>query len=260
MLADTTLIVREWPERPDLIIYPIFDVHLGAAECMVDEWETFLKALKAEPNSYIIIGGDMLNNGIKTSVSNCYDETMRPREQKAMLTKQLEPIRDRILCGVPGNHCGRNADVDQNPLYDVFCKLDIQERYRENAAYNVFRLGDKSANGAKNPTYTMAVLHGAGGGMYIGSAANRNERFGAVIDGLDILVTGHTHKPITYPVGKLSIDPQNNRVSHKDFRVVVATSWLDYAGYAMRKMLPPTAHCLSAIKLCGTKKQIKVEM
>jgi len=261
MLPDTMPIVREWPERPDLTIYPIADVHLGAAEHMASEWEAFLRQLKGEPNSYITIGGDMMNNATRSSVSDIYAETMRPRDQKTRLIEMLDPIKDRILCGISGNHEMRSVkDADQNPLYDVFVKLDIEDRFRENAAFTVLRLGEAKGNGLQNPTYTMAVLHGAGGGMYIGSSANRAERFGAIIDGLDVLVLSHVHKPVTFPVSKLRIDPQNNRVSEKQFRVVIAASWLSYGGYAMRKVMTPTAHCLSAIKLCGTKKQIKVEM
>jgi hypothetical protein len=126
--------------------------------------------------------------------------------------------------------------------------------------YNIIRFGDKKGNGLINPTYMIAALHGAGGGMYIGSGANRQERLGAIIDGLDILVTGHTHRPLMFPVEKLSFDARNNRMSRKQFRAVTATSWLDYSDYAMSKMLPPTAHLLNEIRLCGSKKVIRTTM
>lgn len=261
MLGDMAPIIHRFPDRRDITIYPIFDLHIGAAEWMEAEWTAAKKRILDDPSAYIVIGGDMINNGIKSSVTNVYAETMRPREQKALLTKELEPLKDKILCLTGGNHEQRSArEVDENPLYDVACKLDLEHLYRENGCFLILRFGNEKRDGLKNPTYMLAVLHGAGGGMYIGSGANRGERFGAVIDGLDALITGHTHKPITFPVGKLVFDAQNKRVTQKQFRVVVATSWLGYGDYAMRKMLTPTAHCLNWISLCGDHKEMRVTM
>ena len=260
MLPDMVPIVWELP-RSDIRIYPVYDLHIGAAECMVDEWEAFLAQVAKEDDARLIIGGDMLNNGIKSSATNVYEETMRPREQKQKLTEYLKTVADKILCGVCGNHEYRSCkETDDDPLYDVFCKLDIEDKYRQNGAFVKLRFGDKAADGLKNPTYMLAALHGAGGGMYIGSSANRGERFGAVIDGLDCLITGHTHKPLTFPVAKLVFDSRNERVTQKDFRVIAATSWMRYGGYGMRRMMLPTAHKVSVLTLCGTAKRMTVTM
>lgn len=261
MISDMVPIIRVFPNRPDITVYPVFDLHLGAAECMEAEWALFKRRVLDDPNAYVVIGGDMINNGIKSSVTNVYAETMRPREQKKRLVEELTPLRDRIICMTGGNHEQRTAkEADQNPMYDVACKLDLEDLYRENGCFVVLRFGEKKGNGLLNPTYTMAVLHGAGGGMYIGSGANRGERYGAVIDGLDVLITGHTHKPVTFPVGKLVFDPQNKRVTQKQFRVLVATSWLWYGDYAMRKLLPPAAHCVNWVQLHGMRKELHVTM
>lgn len=261
MTSDMVPIERSFPCREDIEIYPVFDLHLGAAECMEGAWAMFKKRVLDKPNAYIVIGGDMMNNGIKSSVTNVYEETMRPREQKKRLVEELAPLRDRIICMTGGNHERRTArESDQNPMYDVACKLDLEDLYRENGCFVVLRFGRKEGSGATNPTYRVAVLHGAGGGMYIGSGANRGERFGAVIDGLDALITGHTHKPLTFPSCKLVFDAQNRRVTQKQFRVLVATSWLGYGGYAMQGMMTPAAHCISALHLKGDRKEMRVEM
>ena len=76
------MIIHKFPDRPDIIIYPICDVHLGAAEHMEREWESFCKQLFYQQNAYVILGGDLINNATKNSVSNVFEETMRPREQK----------------------------------------------------------------------------------------------------------------------------------------------------------------------------------
>lgn len=245
-------------DRP-IKIYPVGDLHIGAAECLIEAWSKFKRQLLSEPDSYITIGGDMLNNGTRSSVSNIFDETMRPAEQKKWLSAQLMDIRDRILCIVSGNHEARSGkDADDQPLYDICCKLDIEDRYREDAAFLILRMGDKNGNGALNPTYTACVTHSAGGGIYTGATVNRNERFGMMVDGLDILITHHAHKGAVTKPQKILFDARNKKVSLKDFCCVGSTSWVEYGGYALRKMLAPASNQIQTIVLYRDHKQVQV--
>lgn len=258
-MRDFEPIVYDFPDNKDIVIYPISDVHIGAQECMLEAWSDFKKKLLNEPNSYITVAGDMMNNGLKNSVTNVYQETMRPRDQKKWLVEQLRDVKDKILCVVPGNHENRNdKEVDDNPLYDVCCKLDIEDKFRENAAFIILRFGDIEGNGLKNPSYSMCVLHGSGGGIYTGASVNRNERFEYTIDGLDILVVGHNHKPVVSRPQKILFDVRNKKVSYKPFTVVSSTAWLEYGNYAIRKMLLPSSHALQEIQLSGKEKKVRV--
>lgn len=261
MLSDFELITHHFPENKDILIFPISDVHLGAAEHMEREWAEFCRQIKETPNAYIVLGGDLINNATRNSVSNVFEETMRPREQKKLIAEMLTPIRDRILCAVSGNHERRSGkDADDDPTYDIMCKLDLEHIYRENMAFVKVRFGKVDFNGGHNPTYMLAVMHGAGGGVLTGGAVNRNERFGYVIDGADCLIVGHTHKPFVTQPSKIKIDPYNNKVDIKPFKVVSSTSWLNYGGYAAQKMLLPSSHAPQVITLCGKRKNIKVTM
>ena len=261
MLSDFELITHHFPENKDILIFPISDVHLGASEHMEREWAEFCRQIKETPNAYIVLGGDLINNATRNSVSNVFEETMRPREQKKLIAEMLTPIRDRILCAVSGNHERRSGkDADDDPTYDIMCKLDIEHLYRENMAFVKVRFGKVDFNGGHNPTYMLAVMHGAGGGVLTGGAVNRNERFGYVIDGADCLIVGHTHKPFVTQPSKIKIDPYNNKVDIKPFKVVSSTSWLNYGGYAAQKMLLPSSHAPQVITLCGKRKNIKVTM
>lgn len=261
MLSDFEMITYNFTDREDCLIIPISDVHLGAAEHLADEWDSFRSKILAHPNAKVVLCGDLINNATRTSVSNIFDETMRPREQKKAMVEMLKPLRERILCAVSGNHERRSGkDVDDDAVYDIMCKLDLEDIYRENVAFVRIQMGDKYSDGKKNPTYTLAVTHGAGGGMLPGSTINRNERFGYAIDGLDCLVVGHSHKPMVSQPGKIKIDPFNNKVSIKPFKVVTATSWLGWGGYAAQKMLLPSTLCPQTITLCGKRKEIIVTM
>lgn len=261
ILSDFDIITHQFPDRQTIRVYPISDVHLGAAEHKEKEWEEFCKRILSEDNSYVILGGDLINNATRCSVSNVFEERMRPREQKKLMTEMLKPLANRILCMVSGNHERRSGkDADDDPSYDIACKLDVEDRYRENIAFLRIQMGDQSMNGLTNPTYVLVVTHGAGGGMLTGGAVNRGERFGYVLDGCDALIIGHTHKPYITQPAKLAIDARNNKVSIKPFKVICSTSWLDWGGYAAQKMLSPSSFAPQVITLQGKRKEIRVEM
>lgn len=242
MENDFKLIVRHFDE--DITIYPISDVHLGSLEHNETEWLKFVNKISAEPNSYIILDGDLINNATRSSVSNIFDEVLRPREQKERMVKYLTPIKDKIICAVSGNHERRSGkDADNDPMYDIMCKLDLEHLYRPNIAFVKIQLGYKKNSGHKpGKTYVFAVTHGNGGGILSGATVNRNERFGYTIDGLDCLIVGHTHKGMVSKPSKIVIDPRNDTVSFKPFTVVSTQSWLSYGGYAVQKMLLPASN------------------
>ena len=243
MKSDFDLIVHRLPECKEARLYVIGDLHVGAIEANIKGWEQFVQKILQDKNAYIVILGDMMNNATKTSVSNVYEEVLRPRDQKRYLVSALSQLTERILCIVPGNHEQRNKDVDDEPLYDVACKLDLEDMYRPNAAFLKVCFGSRNA-GRKNEkplqVYTICCTHGAGGGIYTGAAVNRNERMAMFVNA-DILAVGHTHKGAITKPARIEIDPYTNSVKMKTTTVISACSWLSYGGYAMRKMLLPSS-------------------
>ena len=261
MLPDFQLIVHKFPDRENITIVPIADVHLGAKECMEQEFIEFIETVKEKPNIYLAILGDLVNNATRSSVSNIFEERYRPSEQKKMMAKILEPVADRVLFGVPGNHEGRSGrDADDCPLYDIMCKLDIEDKYRENIAIVKIQMGDNRLNGRSNPTYVIAGVHGSGGGVLTGSTINKNERYGYVFDGIDAVISAHSHKPAITQPGKIRVDTRKNIAKVVPFKVITATSWMDYGGYAAKKMLLPSSHALQTMTLMGKEKEIVVTM
>ena len=253
----------------DITIIPISDVHLGSPECMEQDFIAFINSVKETPNVYLVLGGDLIENGTRSSVGDSvFRQTMPPSQQKKEMANILSAVADRILCFVPGNHERRSKkDADDDPIYDIAAKMDLEHLYRENIAFVKIQMGKpETENGTKNigdkrPTYMLVVTHGSGGGIYTGAAVNRNERFAYTFNGMiDALIVGHVHKPFTTQPGMIHIDPRNNRVSVKPFKVISSTSWLQYGGYAAQKMLLPSTHCLQTLTLSGDRKEITVTM
>ena len=261
MITDTVPIVKHFDSQDDITIYPIFDVHIGSAEFQEAKFVSFIERIKNEPNSYVVIGGDLIDNGTRSSIANPFEQTMRPREQKIYAAELLHPIVDKILCVVPGNHEARSVkEVDDSPVYDICCKLNIEERFRENAAFLLLRFGDPSQSGKNRPVYSIVVMHGSGGASTIGTGINKQERYAQTFEGVDMVITGHTHRPTVAPSAKTVVNKAQATVAQRVFYNVVASSWLQYGGYAMNKQYAPVATAEQYIVLGGNSFSMKVTM
>ena len=112
---------------PYIHLYPIADAHIGSAEFDEKLFKLWVQTVQGDPYGYAVIAGDMLNNGIKTSKTNVYEEKMRPAQQKEYLYEALNPIKEKILGACGGNHCYRNIrDVD-----DAAVEAYLEESYDE---------------------------------------------------------------------------------------------------------------------------------
>lgn len=222
-VLDDFRIVTANIDETDIKIYPIADVHLGAKEHDSKAWSKFRERVANEDDAYLILAGDMINNSTRGSVGNPYEEELPPSEQKKVLYDQLWPLKDKILCGVTGNHEARSVrDVDNDPLYDVFVNLGIQERYRRNMAFLKVKM--------RFQNYSFCVAHGA--------SRTRTGYFAYSVN-VDCLITGHTHTPAIEQPTRYCMPQHGNRVQVRDMVTVVVPSWLEPGGYSLSKMYQP---------------------
>ena len=178
-----------------------------------------------------------------------------------MMVEFLTPLREKILCCVSGNHERRSLkDADDDPTYDIMTKLDLEDVYRQNAAFMKIRLGARTRNGGigYDTSFKFAITHGTGGGM-TGASVNRNERWGNVIDGVDCVVVGHTHKGFITRPSKIVIDDVNDIVSIKDYVVLSCVSWQKFGAYPIQQMMQPTLTAKpQSIRLISRPKEIEL--
>ena len=185
-------------EHPNFFkIIPLGDAHYGSQEFNETRWHTVIKQIQDEPDTFCVLVGDLIDNGLRNSLTNIED--VYRQSICFMQVKLTYPCKEK----------GKTSDVKQ--------------RY----------------------TFSFAITHGAGGGQYIGSSANRVQNFGMAIEGIECLITGHTHKPVSFPVSKLVFT--NGRVIRKQFVVAVTASFLDYGGYPVQKLMQPAAHVTTEI-------------
>jgi len=257
-LGDTNQIVIEhvFNDKDEIKIYPFVDLHFGDVNTDVAQCERFINQVKKDPNVYLMYLGDNMNNAVKTSVSNVYNETRSPHEQKKYLIELLKPVADRFLCFVPGNHEGRTSkDSDVSLVEDIADRLECSKLYRENIAFMDVKVGYNSHLKQQN-SYRIAGLHGSGGGKHVGSMINNLENFGYAISGLDIIVCGHTHKKAASRPGRICFPTTNSKkMVQNDFLTCIAPPWQYWGGYASRGMFRPSTKGYTPIILNGKHKE-----
>ena len=252
MKNDFDLIVHKFDRGVEEIrIYPLGDVHIGSQEFNESQWKKWKKLVMDDENGYIIILGDMMDNGLKNSKTNSYEATMRPQEQQQWLINELRPLTEKIIGIVDGNHEYRSArDSDISPLYNVMQIIGLDHLYRENACFIKINVGEKRAD--RQYAYTMVGMHGA--------TKTKAQKFPYYIDGADIFISGHTHTAEQAFPMKLVIDPRNECVREVGMKRIVVPAFLEYGGYGLKGMYQPSDNSvIPIVKLSGTEKKITTE-
>lgn len=233
MLDDFTIIKAGSTDLNECTIFPLGDVHLGSKECNLDLLYEWRSQVEQDPNARAVIVGDMLNMAIKSSVSNIYEDIMMPKEQKEFCYEFLLPIKDKIIGVVSGNHEYRNVkEVGTNPLYDVCCRLGIEDVYRENVCFiklTVGRIKNKNPN-----VITIVLTHG--------KSRKKDLDWANSVDGVDLFIQGHTHQPELKPMTKIKFDAPHETVKCVEYNIVTVASFQNYGGYAIRNKYLPHQH------------------
>lgn len=262
MLNDFIPVVHKMylKDHPNTItIVPLADAHYGSQEFNEVRWHKTIKRIYDDPHCFTILVGDLIDNGLKNSMTNIFEATCSPRKQKEWLADELKCLAEagKILGAVGGNHERRSSrEADSDPMFDVMIRLGIEDVYRSDICFMSIRFVN-DVNDRQAQTFSFAITHGAGGGQYIGSSANRVQNFAQAIEGIDCIVTGHTHKPVSFPVKKIVYDAHNMVVTTRQFYVAVASSFLDYGGYPVQKLMPPAADTMTEIVLTYNQKHTK---
>lgn len=230
MLDDFTPIIHTLPGRT-IKVWAIADVHIGAKEANLSGFSSFLRRIEQDADSYIVLVGDLLNNGLKDSLTNVYEETMPPHAQVEKAVELLTPVAGKILGCVGGNHELRTKrGVDVDIMAQVMTLLGKPELYRPNMAFIRVRL--KNGKKSTSDSYSLLLVHG--------KTENKKRRLAYAVEGVDAIISGHTHNGIVEKPARLVFN-ERNRVTIKPLVSLTACSWLSYGGYTARGLMLPSA-------------------
>lgn len=239
----------------EISIEPFYDWHIGSPKCDLTHIKERINRVLNIDNAYCILGGDLINNAIISSVSDSYAESLSPQEQINYVVNLLRPLAEKgkILAIVSGNHEQRTwKSCGIDITLQIAVRLGLTERYDPVSCllfvtFGMKRQGVRHTSDGQTLT-TIYCTHGSGGGSTVGGKANQLRKRGSVIDA-DIIITGHTHEPISFREARLTINRRAHTVSKVETLFVNASSDLGYENYVEKLGLPPSSNVSPVIVL-----------
>lgn len=233
-------------------IHPMADLHIGDNNSDYKLIMERINYIKNTPNAYCILGGDLMDTAIASSIGDTYGANLQPMEQLKQCVKIFEPIKDKILAVLPGNHENRVYKSDGLDITAIMCsQLGIPEKYSETTALLFIRFGRSgSINHHRPQLYTAYVTHGSGGGRREGGKINRLADLAAIVD-TDIYIHAHTHLPVVFKNSFYRVSGSNSSVALVDKLFVNTAASLDYGGYGDKQGYKPASKASPVIYLHG---------
>ena len=192
--------------------HPLGDSHIGAPNCAETRLRRRVSGIAANPNAYAILGGDVTDaikpQDMKRFDVNCLADWIiegdadSTREKLGDILHQqferaadiFEPIKDRILGAIEGNHEHAIFKYHNQNIHRALCqRLGIPDLTDE----AFIRLRFKRCSAVV--VVKMYIRHGYGGGRTPGTEPNKLDRMLAEWEDADICFTGHTHTADVLP-------------------------------------------------------------
>lgn len=227
------------------------DLHIGDKQCDLPLIKHTIQTIKDTPNCYVILNGDLMNNALKTSKSDSYQEQMSMAEQQDLLVELLYPIKDRILVITGGNHEYRTELLAGiNPTKYIAKCLDCLDRYFVNSYIVTLKYGTPRHIPNRWCYYTIFGIHGGyGGGRKIGATANAVEDMKNIVPNADLYVHSHTHKNVFFSDSVFVLNKATHRLNEHIRHYYNANAFLKYGGYAEMKGYAPSDRSCNMLKI-----------
>lgn len=176
-------------------LYPIGDFHFGSRQCDIEFIKQLVEEIRANPEAKWVGMGDFIENAIIGSKSDVYLQTIPPKEQVDEIIKLLNPIREKGLFLILGNHESRTMrQVGQQPEEIMSYALRVPV-----AGYSACAVFDLTK--AHTPrTFSCFFHHGAGGGYTPGGKINAASKLRFICPTADATFSGHSHTTSRSPV------------------------------------------------------------
>lgn len=238
-------------------IIPMADLHIGDSQCDYKLVLERIEYIKNTKNAYCILDGDLMDTAIASSIGDTYSASIQPMEQLKHCVKIFEPIKDKILAVLSGNHENRVWKSDGIDITEIMCaQLGIAERYSPTTALLFIRFGDKGKHlHNRTMTYTIYATHGSGGGRREGGKVNRLADLASIVDA-DCFVHGHTHLPLIFKESYYRVNVSQSTVTAVDKLFVNCGASLNYGGYGDKAGFKPASKRTPTIYLDGHKRDM----
>lgn len=241
-----------------LEIYGLSDVHFEDSLSCRKTLNRWRDEVLEKDNRYVIINGDILNTATRNSVSDIFGDKLSIGEAIKQIIEFLEPIKDRILVAIDGNHEKRvYKDTGMHLMEQVCARLGIEDKFSEGAYLCFVSFGKNNGRDTRQTVYSIYGKHGAGGGRSVGAKANALGRMKETIDA-DIYIHSHTHLPFVFKDCFYRTDYRNRKNAIVTHTFVNTNAFLNFGGYGEEFGFNPASKDYPKILLKGTYKEVKV--
>jgi predicted phosphodiesterase len=233
--------------KKDVNVVLMGDWHLGNVACDEGLLDVYIEWIK-DNNAYVILMGDMIeasNPNHMTSSGVMFEQDETPQNQFEHMKRILEPIKDRIICIVSGNH--------ENRIYN-YSGIDILKVYTDELDIPYLPAGGYFTVRINNIDYHMALFHGCGGSQ---NPRMQIEKAMRVWTDMDLVAIAHSHQLYEEYFPKFMI-LNGEQAVHKIYAVRTG-GFLQYPEYAQRKFFTLSATGAAIVKLNHKVKNINVD-
>lgn len=250
------IINRELPNYfNELKLLIMADTHIGDGLFNEKKLKQMIKEIKEEDNTYVIINGDLLNNGVKHSKTDIYSEQHTPGESIEILEDLLEPIKDKILVMLDGNHENRTyRESGLSIMKQVARTIGKPELYADPAFLLYLSFGKNRGRDNRKTVYAIYGKHGNGGASKKYTKMKYVTEMSNTVPDADVFVHSHTHLPGAIRDAIDKVDYRNRVVRRHERIFVNSSAFLKFGGYGERKNYPPSTNIYPHIYLDGKKR------
>ncbi len=231
------------PKRfKNLEILHLTDTQCYHVCCNMKQLKTYLAWVLAEPNRYVVLGGDMIDSANVFSPGQPWENTCEPQRQVYQFCQLFAPIRHRILGYCGGNHERRGIKTfgDLGVLIATLLRIPyssgqqfVNIEYGAHKKFTIFLWhgrGNARTPGAKLMTiyYAMKELSG----------------------GAQVTLVGHLHTAMMLWSTNREHDVARNKVVDKKIAGAMSSSFLEYfGGYAETAGMSPNDCIMARVDL-----------
>jgi hypothetical protein len=242
-----TFDTKKYPKGIEIM--HITDVQFGHLACNVPKVIEFFDWILAEPNRFVVFGGDMVDAAHALSVGSPFENVCEPQGEVYRFVELAVRIRHRIIGYVGGNHERRSAKTFGDLGHMIASLLKVP--YSSGKQFVDIKYGDHAP-------FKISLWHGGTGSKTKGAKIQMLHRF--MTQGTaQLYMVGHLHDcMMTYDWRETR---DNGKIRLERFAGVMSSSFLEHygcysevagmaaTGIAMwRCILEPDGHWMLTIK------------
>jgi len=189
-------------------IYFVGDLHVGTKNFAEEEFLYTIEKIKKDKDALVVLMGDMgeyiVPDDRRFDIENIHPKLNTTERQYHFVRTSLEPIKDKIIGIVEGNH---DFVIKKKSGFDIIHLLshDFDCKYLQSMGIIKLTIGDY--------TYNIVVAHGNSAATTVGGHVNRLMKLVSNFEvSPDVTVMGHVHALQTICNPKLDFDFNTNNM------------------------------------------------